>query len=460
MLQDCRGLPTTAANAEAVAAYDRTVDSFLRFGQDIPQGLQATFEADPDMILAHCFKGAIFLLRGFGSLVPRARETAAALAGRIGQANDRERGHIAAFAAWCRGDLAGAADIWDGILLDAPRDIMALKLGHYARLYLGGGAAMRDSVARTMHAWEEAVPGYGYVLGMHAFALEENGDYAAAERAGRRAIELQPHDGWATHAVAHVMEMQERRREGIDWLTGLQPHWIGENNFRLHLWWHCALMHLSLDDTKAVLELYDRALWDPGSDEYLDLCNDVSLLVRLELDGVDVGERWQPLAEKIRGRTGEHILAFIDFHYMLALAAAGLGSEAVGMLDSLRDYAKSEQGTNPEVTLRIGVALCEGLLAHRQGAHGRAVDRLWPLRYELYRIGGSHAQRDLVAMILIDAAIKAERLPLARALLAERAALKPKDPWTWRAYAGVLERLGDASGAVKASRLARSGIVG
>ncbi|HUN50977.1 MAG TPA: hypothetical protein VMU42_07665, partial [Candidatus Sulfotelmatobacter sp.] len=230
MHQDCRGLPVSAASAGAVAAYDRTVESFLRFGQDIPQGLQATFDADPAMILAHCFKGAIFLLRGFGSLLPRARETAAELTARMAQANERERGHIAAFAAWCRGDLAEAAALWDGILIDFPRDIMALKLCHYARFYLGGGPALRDSVTRTLHGWDAAVPGYGYVLGMQAFALEENGDYAAAERAGRRAIELQPHDGWATHAVAHVMEMQERRQEGIEWLVGLQQHWTGENN--------------------------------------------------------------------------------------------------------------------------------------------------------------------------------------------------------------------------------------
>jgi hypothetical protein len=215
-------------------------------------------------------------------------------------------------------------------------------------------------------------------------------------------------------------------------------------------------MHLSLDDTRAVLDLYDRQLWDPASDEYLDLCNDVALLVRLELAGLDVGDRWKPLAEKIRARTDEHILAFIDFHYLLALAAAGLGSEAMALLESLRAYAKSAQGTNADVSARIGVALCEGLLAHRQGAHGRAVDLLWPLRYGLYQIGGSHAQRDLVAMILIDAAIKAERLSLARALLAERAALKPRDPWTWRAYGGVLERLGDRSGATRASARARN----
>jgi hypothetical protein len=249
--------------------------------------------------------------------------------------------------------------------------------------------------------------------------------------------------------------MQERRREGIDWINGLEPHWSAANNFRYHLWWHRALAHLALDDVKTVIDLYDRTLWDPTSDEYLDLCNDVALLVRLELVGIDVGERWRPLAERIRGRTDEHILAFVDCHFLIGLAAGGLGAEARAMLDSLRTYAKSGKGTNAEVTARVGLPLCEGLLAHRDGAYGRAVDRLLPLRYDVYRIGGSHAQRDLVAMILIDATIKAGRHPLARALLAERTAFKPKDPWTWRTFASVLQQLGDRSGAMRAEAQAR-----
>jgi tetratricopeptide (TPR) repeat protein len=450
MLRDCRGLPTSTTNAEANAAFDRTMESFLRFGRDTADHLQTTLAADPGMVLANCLKGYFFHLRGLGPLVPRADQALAAAQSNITLPNERERKHVAALAAWCRGDVLAAADCWDSILVDYPLDILAIKLATYVRFYQGGGPAFRDAVARPLYAWDEKVPGYGYVLGTYAFALEENADYVAAEKAGRRAVEIEPRDGWATHAVAHVLEMQERRQEGIDWINSLEPHWSAANNFRYHLWWHRALAHLALDDSKTVIDLYDRTLWDPTSDEYLDLCNDVALLVRLELAGIDVGKRWRPLAEKIRGRTSEHILVFVDCHFLIGLAAGGLGEEARAMLDSLRTYALSGKGTNAEVTARVGLPLCEGLVAHRDGAYGRAVDLLLPIRYDVYRIGGSHAQRDLVAMILIDAAIKAGRQTLARALLAERTAFRPKDPWTWRSFATVLRQLGDVSEAARA----------
>lgn len=458
MPKDCRGLAVTAVSDDAMASYDALVTSFMRFGQDILPRIDATLALDPEMILARCFQASLHLLRGLGPLVPKAKAEAAWLEAHADRGNARERGHIAALGAWCRGEMERAAEIWDAILLDHPRDIMAMKLVHYARFYLGGGPAFRDSLLRTLHAWDESVAGYGFVLGMQSFALEETGDYAGAEAAGKRAIEIDPKDGWATHAVTHVLEMQERRRESIAWIEALKPHWQAENNFRYHIWWHLALVHLALGDADGVLRLYDEALWDPKSEEYLDLCNDVSLLARLELAGLDVGERWKPLAEKIRSRTQEHILTFVDFHYVMALAAAGLRDEAEAMLDSLNVYARKGSGTNAVVAGDVGVPLCRGLLDHRQGRYAEAVERLMPIRYDIYKIGGSHAQRDLLAMILIDAAVKAGQDGLARALLSERVAQRPKDPWSWRAYAGALGKFGDSRAADKAMARARSAL--
>src|SRR5205814_9648459 len=138
---------------------------------------------------------------------------------------------------------------------------------------------------------DPAVAGYGYLLGLHAFGLEETGDYRAAEREGRKAVEINPRDAWGVHAVAHVMDSEDRYREGIEWLSSLESHWNAANNFRYHLWWHRALMHLAQGELDEALALYDERMWDPESDEYLDLCNDAALLARLEIAGAVVGER-------------------------------------------------------------------------------------------------------------------------------------------------------------------------
>jgi len=425
MHADCRGLPLTAANADAVAAFDATVDAYLGFARDTGDRLKATLKADPAMPLAHVLRGSFFLLMGKPSLLAKATEASAAANRALDGATPRERRHAQALAAWCKGDFEGALREWEAILAEAPRDVMALKLAHYLHFYLGESAAMRDSVARTLPAWDESVPGHAAVLGMHAFGLEESGAYAEAERTGRRAVELNPDDPWAVHAVAHVLEMQDRARDGVAWIRGLERRWDACNNFRYHLWWHLALMHLGLGETEAALALYDERVWDPASDEYLDLCNDAALLQRLELAGLDVGDRWAAVAAKARGQLAARILVFIDAHYALALAAAKDGQAAAELVGAVRACASGDAGTTAAVAAEVGADLCEGLLAYRAGDFGAAVDRLAPLRGRLRRIGGSHAQRDLFTQILVDAATRAGRREVARTVLEERAAARP-----------------------------------
>lgn len=425
MHADRRGLPLTASNADAVAAFDATVDAYLGFARDTGDRLKTTLKADPAMPLAHVLRGSFFLLMGKPGLLPKAAEASAAANRGLDGATPRERGHAAALAGWCAGDFERALRQWEAILVDAPRDVLALKLAHYLHFYLGESHAMRDSAARILHAWDESVPGYAAVLGMHAFGLEESGAYEAAERTGRRAVELNPDDPWAVHAVTHVMEMQDRAREGVEWLRGLERHWDACNNFRYHLWWHRALMHLGLGEPEAALALYDERVWDPASDEYLDLCNDAALLQRLELAGLDVGDRWAAVAEKVRRQLDARILVFIDAHYALALAAAHDRDAAAGLLAAIRAGATGGAGTTAAIAAEVGTALCEGVVAYRAGDWAVAVERLAPARARLQRIGGSHAQRDLFTQVMIDAATRAGRIELARAILSECAAARP-----------------------------------
>ena len=423
MAHDKRGVKLTAASGEAAAALDAALDDFLAFGREAGPLLKAAFEADAEMPMAHALRGYFFLLMGVGALTG---EQAAGLA-----VTARERAHADALSRWAAGDTAGAVVRFEDILLDHPRDILAVRLAHYLHFYHGALVQHRDSVARVLPAWDESVPGYGYVLGMRAFGLEEMGDYARAEDFGRRAVAIDPSDAWSVHSVAHVMEMQDRPQEGIAWIRENEAHWENKiHNFRHHLWWHRALFHLALDEEGAALELYDgRFRADTASDDVLDIANAASMLLRLHFRGVDAGGRWEELAGHSAGRIADGIFPFFDAHYMTALAMAGDGDRVRGHLDAMS--GRNEAATADAVYDEVGRPLCEAIAAFGAGEPDRCFDLLEPVRYELFRLGGSHAQRDVFMQLLIAAARQAGRDREHRALLAERAAQKPGSIAAW-----------------------------
>jgi hypothetical protein len=445
MLSDARGLTVTAASPQAVAYLDATVASYCGLRVDTGDCLKQALGADPNLVMAHVLRGCFMMLFGKRDLVARAEKSLATgeAAMRTVGATPREAAHLAALRDWTRGDWPGAVARWEAILIDHPRDIVALKLSQYLTFYLGDSAGMRDSVSRVLHAWDETVPGYGFVLGCRAFGLEECGDYAAAERAGRRAVELNCEDVWAAHAVAHVLEMTGRPRDGIAWVDGLDREWDGINNFVFHIRWHRCLFHLELGNHDAALALYDREVRPESTDEYLDITNAAALLWRLEAAGVDVGKRWAELAARAFAHVDDHMLVFADLHYVMALAAAGDREGVERWLQSSRHYVEKAGESEAAVMEETGIALGEAAIAHRSGDWRRVVDLVLPIRGAIKRIGGSHAQRDLFEQMLVDAALKDGRVDLARALLSERLQRRPSNIWGWRHAARAAAGQGD-----------------
>jgi tetratricopeptide (TPR) repeat protein len=407
--RDRLGLELTAANDEAARAFDDTVWAYVGFSREPGVPLKRALQADPAMPMALCLQGYFMHLMGLPALAAKAKGVYESVL-KIKDTNAREKAHIAALGAWCDGELERTCEILESILREHPRDFLALKLSNYLYFYMGDAANVRDGPARVLKAWDEKMPGYGHLLALHAFGLEESGDYAAAERAGRQATEINPADPWAVHAVAHVMEMQDRAADGARWIETLAPHWDAANFFRYHLWWHLALMNWGLGRHDEALRLYDARIWADGSSENLSLCNDISLLARLEMTGVDVGDRWDAAAAVVREQAGGSVLAFVDAHYALAL----------GSVPSLEN-----NGTTGRVHAAAGRAACEAAIAWRGKDHARVVAELAPVRKDLWRIGGSHAQRDLFTLLLLDSAIKTGNPALAKTLRAERAALRP-----------------------------------
>ena len=325
---------------------------------------------------------------------------------------------------------------WDSILADHPRDALAFRLAHFGNFRLGRPQDMLASARRVLPHWDETVPGFPAILACLCFAEEEAGNLLGAEFGGRRAVELDPGDLWAAHGVAHVLEMQGRRREGIDWLTALAPHWEGANNLVHHLWWHASLFHLEQGRFDTVLELYDTRIRNLDSpltrampDLYTDVQNAASLLFRLERLGVGVGARWQELADKAEVCAGDCLSAFTLPHWMMALAATGRAAAADRMLADLRQQGEGG-GAWAALVREVALPVCAAVRAHRSGAHADCVAGLRPVLGAMHRLGGSHAQQDVLHQLFLDAALRArqgedvrlalERLEGRRALPASR----------------------------------------
>jgi len=435
----------TAATANAVSQLDEAIDSYVSARADMRARLDAVLAADHDCALAHCLDGYLSMLssKREGTEQARAALLRARDAAFLQRPSLRETRHIDALDAWSRGDMRRAVEHWSAILADYPLDLLVIKVSQFVLSYLGESEGMRDVLGEVLKHWDSAMPGYGYVLGCYAYGLEEAGDYVNAERLGRRAVELNPCDIWAAHAVAHVAEMQGRRREGIAWIANGAEHWHGCNNFAFHLRWHEALFHLDLDEHDRVIDVYDREVRAEHSDEYLDIANAVSLLWRLEQAEVDVGGRWRELAERARLHIDDHALVFVDLHYLMALAATGDATAVEQFLHSCERFA-TEDSTEAKVMADVGLPLARAVVAHRRGAVGSVVDLLLPRRNDFRRIGASHAQRDIFDQLLIDAACRDKQLHVASELLAERTGRRPGNIWAWKHYATVLRALGSS----------------
>ena len=421
-LRDSLGNTVSGASAEAVAAYENALHALQCYIGDPVATIGQALADSPGFVMGHAMHAYLNLLGTDPDGIPAAR--VAYEAARKLPMNARERGHIDAVGHLIESGWHEAGQVLEDVTIDNPRDVLALQAGHLVDFYTGQSRMLRDRIARALPDWSPDMPGYHAVLGMHAFGLEETGLYAPAEEEARRAVEIEPRDGWAQHAAAHVMEMQGRQRDGIAWMRGNAEAWSKDSFFCVHNWWHLALYHLDLDDIDEVLALYDRPIYGARSRVALDMVDASSLLWRLHLRGVDLGDRWQAVADGWEPIAAAGSYAFNDAHAMMAFVAAGRMDAADAVLEA-QGRAMVGPGDNALFTRDVGSPVTRAIGAFGEGDYDEAVRLLRPVRNIASRFGGSHAQRDLIDLTLIEAALRGGQRALARALAAERIDTKP-----------------------------------
>lgn len=421
MIYDLQSNPLFGGNGEARGSFDAGCEAFVTYSGDPLAHFDAAIAAAPNCIMAHLAKAWCLALatepdatHAAGDTMAGAREIAS---------DERALGHLAALHMAVQGDWTKAARALELHSLEFPRDLIALQAGHLIDFLRADARTLRDRLARALPHWKD-VPGQSFILGMYAFGLEETGAYGVAEEAGRAAVEADPRDCWAHHAVAHVMEMQGRPADGLAWISAREAHWAHDSNFlKVHNWWHRALCHIELGEAEAALGLFDGPIGEGASAQ--DLVDGSALLWRLDLLGIDVGGRFDALSDRWSPLADGHLYPFNDFHAAMAHLGAYRFDKVSAMLD--RMVATGEAETHAWVE-RYGRPLIEGFCAFRRGDWRLAAELLWSARHIVNGFGGSHAQRDVIDWTLTEAALRGGLSQIAEGVVGERLALRPHSP--------------------------------
>lgn len=421
MFCDWRGQPLTASGVSTVAGIDTFIENFLAYENGAAAVLKAA-DQDADSPLANAYAAMLcmFMERADAPLKARPYMERAHKAARLG--NERERMAVEAVGAWVEGDVPRAIRVSEEMLDLYPRELAIAKACQYHHFNLGDAPGMLR-VAHKIAAANAELP---WTHGLAAFAYEQSHMLDDAERSARRAIEIKRKEPWAHHALAHVFLTRGQTKEARAFLEDVHDSWTNLNSFMFtHAWWHFSLVLIDQGDTDRILAFYDQNIWGVWKSYSQDQIGAVSLLSRLEMVGVDVGQRWVELGEYLATRVDDHVQPFLSMQYLYGLARAGR-PEADAMMASIRAHARTCAPWARHAWSEVAVPACEGLLAHARGDCATAVQKMGMALPRLTEIGGSHAQRGLFEQVMLDSLIRTGRHVAAQQML-ERARLGSPD---------------------------------
>jgi len=438
MQRDYLGNPVTEPrDSGTLGAIDDFIEGFLGYETRAEHILPAAHE-HPESCLANTYAGFMWMLLEAPQAAQRAAQFLAAAERAAVCATRREQLNVGVLRAWVADDLPMALRLCDEVSDEFPRDLAVAKIHQYFEFNRGNSPAMLR-VALKIRAAAADVP---YVHGMAAFAYEQCHLLADAEAAARTAMSMRQKEPWAQHALAHVLLTCGRVDEGAHFLEAASATWIGLNSFMLtHGYWHLALFYLSQGRDQATLEVYDQHCWGIAKEYSQDQINAISLLARCEIAGVDVGDRWQDVADHLETRAHDTVQPFLTMQYLYGLARARR-PQAATLLEVVRGHAHSAPPFTRMVWREVALPACEGLYAYAQGEHDLAWHKLESVIPRLTEIGGSHAQRDLFEQILLDAALKSGRLISAQQMLELRRHADPDGVPVNTALAHIYGKLG------------------
>jgi tetratricopeptide (TPR) repeat protein len=419
-MRDYLGNPISGGGDSTLRAIDEFIEGYLAYETRAERILIAA-DADSESCMANVYAGMLWMLLEAPEGAARAAKYLSAAESAAPTATRREQLNAAMLRAWVDDDFPRCIRLCDQISDEFPRDLAIVKTHQYFEFNRGNAPEMLRIALKVGDANRDVA----YVYGMKAFGYEQCHLLDEAQSEARAALAMRRKEPWAQHALAHVFLTRGRVDEGAQFLEDAANTWSGLNSFMLtHLWWHLALFYLSQGRENEALRVYDEHCWGVAKHYSQDQIGAVSLLARFEIAGLDVGSRWQDLGDHLEARATDTIQPFLSLQYLYGLARAQR-PQAKTLLDSVRDYAERAPPFTRTVWREVALPGCEGLYSYAHGEFERAWRHLSVAVPRMAEAGGSHAQRDLFEQVLLDAALRSGRLPVAQHMLELRRRADP-----------------------------------
>jgi tetratricopeptide (TPR) repeat protein len=430
MRADLKGLPVSTTSSEALAAYERGVDLFLRWRAGALDALDAAAQHDPRFVLAPCTKAYIASRMGRADLATAAGREALALADEA--RSERERLHVSAVAAMERGDPLAAHQILGRVAADHPRDRIAVRLAGLNCITQGDYRGGIDVARRSLDA-DPGEPQYQTMLG---FFLEQSGFNDEGLEMSRRSLAQDPTNLYTYHAVGHAYQARGDYRSALETFeraVSLERY--------AHLLWHLA-------EAQAILghERLTRDYW-AARNPPLPLHERIELLWRLEIlrDRPTDDATWRDLAREA-DRALEHAefqTTWMHHWYGVAFGRAGQWDRARLQLDRLR---RLPEGRASGHWSTLGASLLEGELAILQGDLAAAVRLMAPGVARIHAMGGgSREQKDIFRDVFMELHRRLGHVDEVVALAQERLLANPHHVASLAAMAWAYETTGNAA---------------
>ena len=418
MLRDRYDLPLSTGSSAARDAYVQGCESKLTMHPGAIEAFDRALLADPAFALAHVARAHALLERGD---VAAARQSMASAHAFTAGLSAREASHIAFFARL----VAGEADAALAALrthLDAwPRDALVLGTTAFTNGLIGSSGRAGQKRA-LLDLLDRLAPSYGddwWFTAHHGMALSENGQHDAAGPKIDRSLAQNPNNAWAAHARAHLCYEQGDANAARAFLASWLTAYPRNGALYSHLSWHRALGELEAGDAAAARRLFGKAFSpEVHSGPPRGKLNDgVSFLWRWELAGyARDAEAWRMMHDLVNRAFPQAGAAFSDMHIALAQVVAGDDAALEARARQVDDLAcRGRYPSGPFVR-----AVSRAFAAFERREFAAAIDALEPIGADLERIGGSHAQLDLVRFTLVKAYLGLDRQDAARRLLGER----------------------------------------